>query len=131
MAKRTKAGTKPAPAEIIRDEQGRFPPGVSGNPAGLFKPGVSPNPGGRPKVAKEIRDLAQCDSPEAYAKVAQIMRDDTHKNQLPAAIAVLKMAGVQMNAEAIQNPAPPPVPVGGPSVAVLEAAAGGPSGNLQ
>jgi hypothetical protein len=33
-----------------RDVNGRFPPGVSGNPAKRFQPGVSGNPTGRPKT---------------------------------------------------------------------------------
>jgi len=61
-------------------------------------PGVSGNPTGRPTIAKEIRDLATCDSAEAYTKIKALMQSDGHKQQLAAAIAVLKIAGVAMNA---------------------------------
>lgn len=131
MAKRKPAKSKAAaksstPENTSQQARGR-------DQRGHFLPGVSGNPGGRPAVAKEIRDLAQCDSPEAYQKVVAIMRNDDHKNQLPAAIAILKMAGVSLTAEAQPGvPAPPPLPAGQvPNAVALEALAGGPAGNLQ
>jgi hypothetical protein len=80
VTKRTQEPAKTVPES--RDEHGRFRPGCSGNP------------GGRPGVADEILDLARADSPDAYAKVKAIMQEDGHKQQLAAALAILKVAGV-------------------------------------
>src|SRR5574340_243018 len=84
-------------------------PQVERKPDGKFAKGVSGCPGGKPAIARVIRDLAQADSPEAYAKVRAIMQYDGHKHQLAAALAVLKVAGVPMNAgDAPQPPVPSP-----------------------
>jgi hypothetical protein len=112
MTKR-RADTETASPES-RDDLGRFRPGVSGNP------------GGRPGVAAEIVNLARADSPEAYEKVAKIMRDDGSKHQLAAALAILKVAGVLRHAEEAATK-PPPVSnpfAGKPTEALLQAAAG-------
>lgn len=61
---------------------------------GRWLPGASANPAGRPAIADEIANLAKADSPEAYAKVVQIMRHDGARQQLAAALAILKVAGV-------------------------------------
>lgn len=74
---------------------------------GKWLPGVSPNPGGRPAIAEEIANLARADSPEAYAKVVAIMRNDGDRQQLAAALAILKVAGVF---RAVEAPADPPAP---------------------
>jgi HEAT repeat protein len=42
---------------------------------GGFKPGVSANPGGRPKVAAEVRALAQEHSAEAVRILVEIMQN--------------------------------------------------------
>lgn len=82
-------------------------------------------------MPREIREFAQIDSPVAYEKVKAIMLNDEHKHQLPAAIAILKMAGVSLTADAQPSAPPPPQPGQVPNVVALEALAGGPSGNLQ
>lgn len=107
MAKRRKTSqpesTPKQGSDIPRGPGGRFPPGVSGNP------------GGRPKAADEIVELARTDSPEAYEKVARIMRDDDHRQQLTAALAILKVAGVLRASETVD----PNKPVTPGSVATL------------
>lgn len=62
-----------------------------------WRPGHCPNPGGRPKGVLEVRELALGDMKTAYAKVKAIAETDGHKQQLAAAIAILKVAGVPMS----------------------------------
>jgi hypothetical protein len=80
-------GAPPPKAPEIRDPQGRFLRGVSGCP------------GGRPAIAKEIRELAQADSVDAYRRVREWMDSENGKISLTAALAILKVAGVPMTAE--------------------------------
>jgi hypothetical protein len=82
------------------------PPPENRNAQGQFVPGTSGNPGGRPKGCEEIISTAKIDSPEAYEKVARIMRDDDHKQQLVAALAILKLAGVLRAVEAPESRPP-------------------------
>jgi hypothetical protein len=88
-------GKPPSPPEI-RSAEGRFLPGVSGNP------------GGRPGIAKEIRELAQADSVDAYRKVRAWMDSENGKISLTAALAILKVAGVPMSAEESAGVVPQP-----------------------
>ena len=77
-----------------------------------FQPGQSGNPGGRPKSADDIVDLARIDSEDAYAKVALIMRNDGNRQQLAAALAILKLAGVFRGVEAGESrPVLPAAPI--------------------
>lgn len=62
-ASRRKPGAKSA-AEAGRAPNGHFLPG-----------GTSPNPSGRPKVVREIRELAQSYSAEAFAVLLEILRN--------------------------------------------------------
>jgi hypothetical protein len=48
-------------------------------------------------VAKEIRELAQGDATFAYGKVKAIAAKDGDKQQLAAALAILKAAGVALS----------------------------------
>lgn len=95
--------TRAAPEIRTSDEAER-------RPDGTFAPGSSGNPGGRPATADEILVLARIDSVQAYRKVAAIMRNDEHRQQLVAALAILKAAGVFRAAEVAQ----PAVPVTNP-----------------
>jgi hypothetical protein len=65
-----------------------------------FAPGVSGNPGGRPKVAKEVRKLAQDNALAAIKTLIALMegadKDSTRGN---AARVVLQVAGVPMGEE--------------------------------
>lgn len=92
------------PAKTVPESR---PAQVERKPDGTFAKGVSGCPGGRPATADEIMDLARIDSEEAYRKVAAIMRNDEHRQQLAAALAILKAAGVFRNADAPQPPAQP------------------------
>lgn len=136
MAKRKQkaAAKQPSAAEKTVGSTGKKNhPGMA-NLRPPWKPGESGNPGGRPKIDQEIRELAQVDSPEAYEKIRAIMLNDKHRNQLPAAIAVLKLAGVSLTAGDGKSPPSPSTPLLGgkvPSAVDLEAVAGGPSGHLQ
>lgn len=79
-------------------------------PDGTFAKGVSGNPGGRPADADEIIGLARIDSREAYDKAVAIMRNDEHRQQLTAALAILKLAGVFRNADDAPGAKPPDRP---------------------
>ena len=102
-------------------------PFAKGNKLGRrWRPGETGNAGGRPTIAREVRVEAQGDAKEAYAAIREVMRDKEHKQHLVAAIAVLKLAGVPMSADAApEGPKQTPPPVAGkaPTVAELEAAA--------
>lgn len=110
-------------------------PFPKGNSLGRrFQPGVSGNPAGRAKVADEVRELAQADTPEAYLIVAELMRSATKDStRLAAAIAVLKLAGIPMNADVTvtvqQAPERPQQPTE-MRTEDLERIAGGAQGNL-
>lgn len=54
-----------------------------------FQKGQSGNPGGRPKVAEEVRKLAQEYGQEAIEKLAALMRGDDPRVSQAAAQALL------------------------------------------
>jgi hypothetical protein len=58
-----------------RIEQTMARPKGSGPTSTSFKPGETGNPGGRPKVVKEVRQLAQQYTVEAIQTLANIMQD--------------------------------------------------------
>ena len=41
-----------------------------------FKPGQSGNPGGRPRVLRDVQELARQKSPEEIEALSNIMRDE-------------------------------------------------------
>lgn len=61
-------------------------------PRTAWKPGQSGNPNGRPKVAKEIIALAREKSPEAIARLAELMEDVDGRVAVRACEAILHAA---------------------------------------
>jgi hypothetical protein len=57
-----------------------------------FEKGKSGNPGGRPKVALEIRELAQENSPRALRKLAALIDSEDERVAMSAAEAILDRA---------------------------------------
>jgi hypothetical protein len=83
-----------------------------------WQKGESGNPGGRPPLTielQEVKRLCQERSMAAYERVAELMDSaDKDSTRLAAALAILKMAGMPMNAEVsvtINQPPPPPAHV--------------------
>ncbi len=69
------------------------PPPHNRSVQGRFLPGVSGNPGGRPAVAAEVAELAQSYGPEAIHKAVFLMRhSDDERTQLAAAELILNRA---------------------------------------
>lgn len=64
-----------------------------------FPKGQSPNPGGRPRLARAVLVLARVDSEEAYGVAREIMRDPDHKQQLAAAVTILRLSGAFRSAD--------------------------------
>lgn len=60
--------------------------------AGGFKPGVSGNPSGRPAMDPQLKQMALAKSPEAFAKVVQLLESTDQKIALAAAKEILDRA---------------------------------------
>lgn len=77
---------KKQPEPVVRAQQGRFAPGISGNP------------GGKPKMVAEVRELAQKRSKEAMELVYSIMVDENNKpgDRLAAIRVILQAAGAMI-----------------------------------
>ena len=80
--------------------------GESGNPTGIggFKRGQSGNPGGRPKVLKEIQELARSHCPRAIETLAGIMDapQSSRRDRIAAAIALLDR-GYGKSAQSVES----------------------------
>ena len=64
-----------------------------GNPAwhkGMKQ--VVPNPGGRPKALVNVRELARTYTEDAIERMARVMKNDLHPQQLAACMALLDRA---------------------------------------
>ena len=57
-----------------------------------FVKGKSGNPSGRPKENKDVKELARQHSPEAFARVVELMKNDDPRVSLAAAQEVLNRA---------------------------------------
>lgn len=75
---------------------------------GRFKPGVSGNPGGRPAGLEEIRQLAQQHAPEAIQKLVDHMRSKDERVSISACNALLDRAyGKPVQTAELNGPAAP------------------------
>jgi hypothetical protein len=68
-----------------------------------WKPGVSGNPGGKPRIATEIRKLAQEKAPAAFQKLIKLLDSPKEQIQLQAAKEILKLAGVSFGDVTVNN----------------------------
>lgn len=57
-----------------------------------FKKGQSGNPSGRRKVVGEIRELAMQEAPDAFQRIAKLVRSDDERVALAAAQTILDRA---------------------------------------
>ena len=80
-------------------------------------------------MARQVLNLARVDSEDAYAVVRATMKDPTHKQQLAAAITILRLTGAfraaDIAAEAEDTVEAKVLPAQGYSTADLMAAAKG------
>ena len=58
-----------------------------GNPG--WKKGVSGNPRGRPKASQDVAALCRIHTPECIQTLVDTMRNKSHKDRVPAALALL------------------------------------------
>ena len=53
-------------------------------PPKKFQPGVSGNPSGRPKLNKEVSELAKREAPEAFLRIVELGKDKDPRIRLDA-----------------------------------------------
>lgn len=91
--------------QVLIAEQQQYPLTAAGKTDGKFKPGQSGNPTGRPKIAKEIAEMARMHCPEALERLVYWMRMDDPKHSVAAANAILNRGcGMPMQATEISGP---------------------------
>jgi hypothetical protein len=67
----------------------------------LFKPGQTGNPGGRPKIAAEVRELAQQNCKLAVQKLVKLL-DSDNENIVLSAAQVLLDRGIGKPIQAVE-----------------------------